>query len=123
MKKFSLVETAKMIADKSGDESDVVFIVRLNGNRFTTGCVGMNESFSSYEAVKLAGHLRNFIEEKLAFALDIFDALSKAGCIEFESEMKEQVVLTRGEEDGTEIEKLLERLIEAMESVKNADEY
>lgn len=37
MEKFSLVEIAKTIADKSGDESDMVFIVRNNGDRFTAG--------------------------------------------------------------------------------------
>lgn len=81
MEKFSLTEVAKMIANKSGDEADMIFIVRNNGDRFTVGCVGVNESFSSYEAVKLAGFLRNFLEEKLAVALDIFDELSNAGCI------------------------------------------
>lgn len=123
MEKFSLVEIAKTIADKSGDESDMVFIVRNNGDRFTAGCVGVNKSFSSYEAVKLAGFLRNFLEEKLAFALDIFDELSNAGCIGFSPKNMEQVVLTHGEEVEAGIDKLLERLVAVMEGGKNADEH
>ena len=122
MKKFSLVETAKMIANNSGDESDMIFIVRSNGDCFTTGCVGMNKSFSSYEAVKLAGFLRDFLEEKLAFALDIFDELSEAGCIGFTSKNKEQAVLNY-DEAKTGIDKLLERLVAVMEDDKNADEH
>lgn len=123
MKKFSLVETAKMIAADSGDESDMVFIVRNNGDRFTAGCVGVNKSFSSYEAVKLAGFLRDFLEEKLAFALDIFDELSNAGCIGFTSKNMEQTVLTHGEEVEAGIDKLLERLAAVMESDKNENEH
>lgn len=123
MEKFSLTEVAKMIANKSGDEADMIFIVRNNGDRFTAGCVGVNKSFSSYEAVKLAGFLRNFLEEKLAFALDIFDELSNAECIGFSPKNMEQVVLTHGEEVETGCDKLLERLAVVMESDKNENEH
>lgn len=123
MEKFSLTEVAKMIANKSGDEADMIFIVCNNGDCFTAGCVGVNKSFSSYEAVKLAGFLRGFLEEKLAFALDIFDELSNAGCIGFTSKNMEQVVLTHGEEVEAGIDKLLERLVAVMESDKNENEH
>lgn len=124
MKKFSLVETAKMIAANSGDESDMVFIVRNNGDRFTAGCVGVNKSFSSYEAVKLAGFLRNFLEERLAFALAVFDTMSDAGYFKFtRNEEKHVEVLNQDEDAPTAIAKLLESLAVAMESDKNENEH
>lgn len=121
MKKFSLIETAKTVAANSGDESDVIFIVRSNGNCFTTSCTGLNKTF---DAVKLAGHLRNFLEEKLAFALDVFDAMSDAGYFKFtRNEEKHVEVLNRDEDAQTAIDKLLESLAAAMESDKNENEH
>lgn len=124
MKKFSLVETAKMVAANSGDESDVIFIVRSNGNCFTTSCTGLNKTFSSYDAVKLAGYLRNFLEERLAFALAVFDTMSDAGYFKFTRNKEKHVeVLNQDEDAPTAIAKLLESLAVVMESDKNENEH